>query len=163
MARAHAPRYCPRVTEPISGTTPLQAREHARRLLRHEAAGAHDPRGLARAVQCVCSKLRGELTGLIGDGGVTALGGRALSLARREYPLLRPVEAGPDMCYTGLPEALEAAGAAEAEAASAALIEHFLGLLVLLVGEDLGLRPVHKLWPEGAVGDAPSGPTEKDP
>ena len=141
---------------------PPQTREHVRRLLRHEAGRADDPRELGVAAQRAFSKLRGELTGLIGAGGVTALGGRALSLVQRDFPLLSAVEARLDLCFTGLPEALEGVPAAEAEAASAALIEHFLGLLIALVGDELGLRPVHKLWPEDAVVDASSGATEKD-
>jgi hypothetical protein len=36
------------------------------------------------------------------------------------------------------------------------VIETFLALMVSLVGEDLGLRPVRKLWPEVASGDGGS-------
>jgi hypothetical protein len=41
------------------------------------------------------------------------------------------------------------------------VIETFLGLMVSLVGENLGLRPVRKLWPEVASGDAGSDYHEK--
>jgi hypothetical protein len=137
------------------------ARERARRLLLHEAAGAEDPRDVAAAAERVCAKLRDELTHLIGAGGVGALASRALSLARREFPHLDGVE-GPDGCYTGLVAALEGCGTTEAEAAGLAVIEHFLGLLVSLVGEDLGMTPVHRLWPGIAGGDAASSPTERN-
>lgn len=137
--------------------TSSDARERARRLLLHEAAGTHDPRGLATAAERVCDRLREELTGLIGAGGVEALIGRALAQAQRDFPQLNGVEARPDTCFTGLPEALNGTSAEEAEAATTAVIERFLDLLVSLVGEDLGLRPVRKLWPGIALDEAGPG------
>jgi hypothetical protein len=91
--------------------------------------------------------LRDELRDLIGAGGVAALAGRALHLAQRETAPLKAVQAQSDGSLTGLAEALRSAEAPEAEAAGAALIDHFLGLLVALMGEDLGLRPVRRRWP----------------
>jgi hypothetical protein len=141
--------------------TPSEPHERARRLLLHEATGAEDPRDIAAAAERVCAKLRDELTLLIGAGGVGALASRALRLARREFPHLDGVE-GPDGCYTGLVEALEGCSAAEAQAASSAVIENFLGLLVSLVGEELAMTPVRRLWPGIAGGDWASGPTERN-
>jgi hypothetical protein len=132
------------------------ARERARLLLLHEAAGARDAAGLAAAAERVCMKLRDELTGLIGEGGVGALAGRALTLARQRHPHLNGVQTDPKACFHGLAAALDGTDAAEAEAAGATVIETFLGLMVSLVGEDLALRPVRKLWPEGASGDGRS-------
>jgi hypothetical protein len=91
--------------------------------------------------------LRDELRDLIGVGGVAALADRALHLAQRESARLEGVQAHPDGSFTGLAEALRSAEAPEAEAAGAALIDHFLGLLVALMGEDVGLRPVRRRWP----------------
>jgi hypothetical protein len=144
--------------------TSTGARERARRLLLHEAAGARGPRDVAAAAERVCGKLRGELTGLIGAGGVGALASRALRLAQRDFPQLDGV-AGPnghDGCYAGLVAALEGRSATEAEAAGVAVIEHFLGLLVSLVGEDLAMTPLLRLWPGIVGGDAAPGPTERD-
>lgn len=120
---------------------------HGRRLLLQEAEGTRDPRAVAAATERVFAGLRGELGMLIGAGGVGALVGRALSLARRESALLEGVQAHPDGSLTGLAEALASAPAPDAEAAGAALIDHFLGLLVSLMGEDVGLRPVRRRWP----------------
>jgi hypothetical protein len=128
------------------------ARERARLLLLHEAGGARDAAGLAAAAERVCRKLRDELTGLIGAGGVGALAGRALRLAQQRHPHLNGVHTDPEACFRGLAAALEGINATEAEAAGTAVIETFLALLVSLVGEDLGLRPVGKLWPEVASG-----------
>jgi hypothetical protein len=140
---------------------PSGPRERARWLLLHEAAGAQNPRDFAAAAECVFVKLRGELSRLIGAGGVGALAARALRLAQRDFPQLDEVE-GPEGCFTGLVEALEGRSAAEAEAASLAVIEQFLGLLVSLVGEELAMGPVHRQWPGIASGDAASGTTEGD-
>jgi hypothetical protein len=137
--------------------TQPDAPERARLLLLHEAAGARDAAGLAAAAERVCLRLRDELSGLIGAGGVNALAGRALRLAQQRHPPLSGVQTGPQACFHGLAAVLEGIDAAEAEAAGAAVIETFLALMVSLVGEDLGLRPVRKLWPEVASGDW--GPT----
>lgn len=117
---------------------------------------------LAAATERVCIKLRDELTGLIGGGGVRALAGRALSLAQRGHPRLTKVEIGSATCFEGLAAALEGSSADEVEAAGTAMIENFLGLLVSLMGEDLALRPVHKLWPAAIHGDAAPDFDERD-
>lgn len=138
------------------------AHERARLLLLHEAGGARDAPSLAAATERVCGKLRDELTGLIGEGGVRALAGRALNLARRGHPRLDRGETGPDTCFDGLAAALDGSSADEAEAAGAAMIESFLGLLVSLVGEDLALLPVRKLWPTLTAQDAASDFDKRD-
>lgn len=119
-----------------------------RRLLRHEAGGARDPESLAAAVDRACRKLSGELEALVGRGGVAALLGRAVSLAKREFAFLGAVRLQTDgpVALDGVRESLRGRSAAEAEAASLALLGNFLGLLVNLVGEDLGLRPVTNVW-----------------
>lgn len=119
-----------------------------RRLLQQEAGGAHDTESLAAAVERACRKLSGELETLVGRGGVAALLGRAVNLAKREFAFLGTVRLqmeGP-VALDGLREALQGRGGAEAQAASVALLAHLLGLLVNLVGEDLGLRPVMNVW-----------------
>lgn len=129
----------------------------ARRLLRHEAGGARDPESLAAAVDQACRKLSGELETLVGRGGVGALLGRAVNLTKREFAFLDAVRLRMDgpAVLEGLSESLRGGGAAQAEAASVALLANLLGLLVNLVGEDLGLRPVTNVWsnvlPEAAA------------
>lgn len=119
-----------------------------RRLLQHEAGGARDPASLAAAVERACRKLSGELETLVGRGGVAALLGRAVNLAKREFAFLSAVRLQMDgpVALDGLGESLQGRSAAEAEAASVTLLAHLLGLLVNLVGEDLGLRPVMNVW-----------------
>jgi hypothetical protein len=118
-----------------------------RRLLLHESGGTRDPQALAAAADLVCARLREALGELIGTGGVGALLGHAVRLAQRSSPLLEGVVARPDGTLTGLTEALGSGSAPEAEAAGAAVIDHFLTLLVSLMGVDVGLRPVRRLWP----------------
>ena len=104
---------------------------------------------LAVAVEGTCQKLSGELATLVGRGGAAALLGRAVNLAKREFPLLGGVRPQADAPFAlgGLRESLQGCRPAEAEAASAAVLANLLGLLVDLLGEDLGLRPVGKIWP----------------
>ena len=114
----------------------------------HETGSTRDPLTLAHAAERVSGALRDELTELIGAGGVGALVRRALTLAQRSSPLLAGVEARQDGSLVGLAEALGgSASAQEVEAAGAALLDSLIGLLVSLMGEELGLRPVRRLWP----------------
>lgn len=123
--------------------------ELARRLVEHEAGGSPAPSASVAAAEAACRRLKNDLTDLLGSGGVSALMGRALNLAKRERPLLAGVtlDTEPSSCFTGLPEALAAGTDEEAAAASASVLAHLLGLLVTLLGEELGMQPVRKLWP----------------
>ena len=121
----------------------------ARRLLEHEAGGARDADARAAAVEGACRKLSDELETLVGRGGVAALLGRAVSLAKREFPYLATVRVQADtpLSFEALRESLRGRTPEEAEAASASLLANLLGLLANLLGEDLGLRPVTSVWP----------------
>jgi hypothetical protein len=94
--------------------------------------------------------LRDHLTDLLGAGGVVALMGRALKLAKREHPVLAPTTLGtnPTVCFDGLAEALAAGTAEDAVAAGSAVLSHVFDLLIQLIGEDLSVQPVRKLWPD---------------
>lgn len=119
-----------------------------RRLLRHESGGTGDPQAVAAAAELVFARLREAFGELIGAVGIGALYGHALRRAQLSVPLLEGVEARSDGTLTGLTKALGSGTAPEAEAAGAAVIDHFLALLVSLMGEDVGLRPVRRQWPE---------------
>jgi hypothetical protein len=125
--------------------------ELARLIVEQEAGGSNDPAASAAAVDNACGQLRDHLVDLLGSGGVSALLRRALHLAQREQPVLAPVAMSgePDGCFSGLAESLTGSTEEEAAAASASVLTHMLGLLVVLLGEDLGMKPVHKLWPQG--------------
>jgi hypothetical protein len=123
--------------------------ELARRIVEEESGGSNDPSASAAAVDAACQRLTDHLVDLLGSGGVSAMLRRALHLAQREQPLLTgvAVSAEPDACYSGLAELLAARTESEATAAATSVLAHLLGLLVALLGEDLGMKPVRKLWP----------------
>ncbi len=80
--------------------------------------------------------------------------GRALHLAQREQPWLAEVAVSgePGACFTGLAESLAGRADEEATAAAATVLAHILDLLVTLLGEELGMKPVRKLWPQQTRG-----------
>jgi hypothetical protein len=123
--------------------------ELARRIVEHEAGGS-DPAASAAAVEAACLRLKDHLVDMLGTGGVAAVLGRALHLAQREQPLLAEVSVSeqPGACFMGLAESLAASTDEGATTAATALLEHTLDLLVMLLGEELGMKPVRNLWPQ---------------
>ena len=88
----------------------------------------------------VCEKLRRPLGHLVGSAGVSSLFERALTLARRECPVLSEVQVMEDGSLAGLQ--------GEAAGASSVLVAHLIQLLVTFIGEDLTLRLLQDVWPE---------------
>jgi hypothetical protein len=76
----------------------------------------------------------------VGADGFAALQRRALALARREAPSLQTVNVTPE----GRLEGIEQSDAA----ASIAITAHFLGLLVIFVGEPLTIRLMRDAFPD---------------
>jgi hypothetical protein len=58
-----------------------------------------------------------------------------------------PLRGEPDGCFSGLAESLAVSTEEEATAAATTVLAHVLDLLVVLLGEDLGMKPIRKLWP----------------
>jgi hypothetical protein len=123
--------------------------ELTRRIVEQEAGGS-DPAASAAAVETACRRLRDHLVDLLGSGGVSAMLRRALHLAQREQPLLAGVAVSGESaaCFIGLAESLAASTEEEATAAAATVLTHMLDLLVILLGEELGMKPIRKLWPQ---------------
>jgi hypothetical protein len=120
--------------------------ELARRILEHEAGRSPDP---AAAVEAACRRLKDYLLDVLGSGGVAALLRRTLHLAQREQPLLAGVAVSAERgaCFTGLAESLAENTDIEATAA-ATILTQMLHLLVTLLGEELGMKPIRELWPQ---------------
>lgn len=123
--------------------------ELARRILEEEAGASPDQAASAAAINAVCERLKNQLVDLLGSGGVSALLRRALHLAQREQPALAGVAVDREeaACFTGLTESLSSRTAEESAAAAASVLTHMLELLVMLLGAELGMKPVRKLWP----------------
>jgi hypothetical protein len=123
--------------------TPSQSiRDLALRLLELEAEdrAADDAKGAER----VCAKLHTSLTRFAGVDGFKALTRRSLALARSEIPVLRGVSLDEGGCFVGLGDL----AAKAVNDGGAALITHFLWLLVTFVGEPIALRLLREAWPE---------------
>lgn len=111
---------------------------------RIESAWAGDEREPLVA-QRILMRLREQLAQLIGPAGVDALLGRSLVLARRTRPALRTITSVANGKLERLDPLAREASALDDSALS--IVEHFVELLVTLVGEDLALGMLRDLWP----------------
>ena len=100
----------------------------------------------ATAAERVVARLRRELGRLIGPAGFDVLLARSLVLARRAYPVLARVTAGPGGTLAGLDD--PAPDVSAFHEGSVALVAYFIELLATLIGEDLAMRLVRSVWPE---------------
>jgi hypothetical protein len=146
----------------ISQRPPERLSAFARRLLLHEA-DAERGADLAAVVQRMCGAMHERLAPLISSAGYHALLGRALKLASRDFPFLANVSgAGDPACMLeGLAEAVESRDRSEVADALTALLAHFMWLLVLFIGEQLGLGKVREAWPEVPLDVNPSSEAGK--
>ena len=134
----------------MSQHPPERLSDFARRLLRHEAERAGRADEPVAAFERVCRALHGRLAPLISSAGYHTLLARALTLAARDSPLLAGVSisSNGDCALSGLPAAFDTRDPGEVADAFAAVLAHFIWLLVIFIGENLGLRKVHEAWPE---------------
>ncbi|HEX6252437.1 MAG TPA: hypothetical protein VFZ56_13520 [Gemmatimonadaceae bacterium] len=137
---------------------PAEAVDVARRVLEHEADGS-EPADRAKALQTVFGRLGDDMRDLLGSRGVLALVGRALNLTRRQHGSLADVSLGTELpaTFTGLAEALAKETPEAATETGNAILANFLHLLIILLGHELAMHPVRKLWPH-----ATSSVTESD-
>ena len=86
----------------------------------------------------VCDKLRRPLTTLAGAAGFRSLLARALTLAKRESPVLGAweVEANGSLLVLN----------GEAAQSGEVLIAHLIGLMITFIGEALTLQLVRDVW-----------------
>jgi len=113
-------------------------RELAQRLLAYETVEAGTVEPDMQALHRVCDKLRRPLTTLAGAAGFHSLLARALTLAKKESPLLSGWEVRSDGSLQGMN--------GEAVQSGAVLLAHFIGLMITLIGEPLTIRLVQDAW-----------------
>ena len=104
----------------------------------------------AGALDRACGALHGRLAPLISSAGFQTLMGRAVHLASRDFPFLATLTVTPNTpsSMLGLPHALEGRAPDDVADAATAVLAHFIWLLVIFIGENLGLRKVREVWPE---------------
>lgn len=109
-----------------------------------------------------CRALHIRLTPLLSASGVNAPLARAITLAAREFPFLSGAGATPDCSMDALRKAVEGHEPAEVAEALVAILASFLSLLVMFIGENLGLRKVQEAWPDVPI-TPPASSSEKVP
>jgi hypothetical protein len=133
----------------MSQSPPERLLDFARRLLRHEAERAGGEDEVVASFQRVCSALHDRLAPLISSSGYHTLFTRALKLAARDFPFVAGVSIATngDCALSGL-QAADTRNPSEVADAFTAVLAHFIWLLVIFIGENLGLRKVREVWPE---------------
>ena len=132
-------------------------RQLALTALANRAGPAASADAIAAAADRAYGELARVLAPVIGDVGVAAITDRALHLAQREYPWLRPTR---EQNYTEgkyreekfseFVASLKGQDAAMATDAAAAGFATFLGLLTTFIGDPLATRLVRQAWPDTA-------------
>jgi len=131
----------------MSRATP-QMRDLSQGLIAFETRGNKPSETKIPAACLVGEKLRPLLTALMGNVGFRALISRALALANAEVSWLRAVHVKADGSLEGLGELEAQVDPEEMAEGSVVLAAQLLGLLVVLIGENLTLRLVSEAWPK---------------
>jgi hypothetical protein len=140
----------------VNPASPPYIRRFARRLLRSEETPLHDGE-LAIAFQRGCESLNAALAPLITSAAFEALLGRALHVARREFPVLHGVtfDAAAPCSFGPLPES-PSGKTHPTEDALTLILANLLWLLIALLGTHLTVRAVKAAWPEVTTDEARS-------
>ena len=134
-------------------------RRLALKVLSQHAGSAAGAEALAAAAHRAYDDLARVSALLIGQAGVDALTGRALHLARRDYPWMVHAREGtppPEQAEGPFAEVifcLERQDPAVATEAAGAVFATFTGLLVTFIGEPLTAGLLRQAWPD-AFSDA---------
>jgi hypothetical protein len=138
--------------------------DFARRLLSHEAGNGRSARDVTDALERACQSLHGRLAPLVSAVGFDALVARAVKLAAREFPFLAAVNVpiGTNCSVDGLRQVAEAREPNEVTDALVAILANLIWLLVIFIGENLGLRKVREVWPDVPL-TPPGASSEKAP
>jgi hypothetical protein len=144
---------------------PASLTDFARRLLLHEAGDRRSASDLVGAIERGCLGLQGQLAPLLSSTGFDALVGRAIKLAARDFTFLAAVTTmTPRSCsLDGLRQAVEPREPQEVEAALVAILATFIWLLIIFIGENLGLRKVREVWPDVPFTPPGSSSTKAQP
>ena len=128
---------------------PERLYDFARRLLWREAEIAGQGE-IAVGFESACRSLHDRLAPLISSSGFHTLLARSLRLAVRDAPFLAGVRisANDDCALSGLGGAVEPRDPAEVADGLTMVLAHFMWLLVIFIGENLGLGKVREIWPE---------------
>jgi hypothetical protein len=143
---------------------PASLTDFAQRLFVQEAGGGDRTQDLADAMERACQALHTQLAPLVSGAGFNALFKRAVTLAARDFSFLAAIGpmTTPNCSLDGLRQAVEGREPREVADALAAILANFIWLLVIFLGENLGLRKVHEVWPDVPL-KAPASSSEKAP
>ena len=136
--------------------------DFAGRILSHgQSNGSVDE--VTGAMEQGCQALRGRLAPLVGSAAFDALMGRAVNLAARNFAFLDDTPIGANCSADGLRQAVAGREQREVTDAVVAILANFLWLLVIFIGENLGIRMVHEIWPHVPFKAAGSSTEEVQP
>lgn len=112
-----------------------------RRLIDREAPG-DTPAKQAAAVHSACERVAHDLSRWVGTHGCEVLFTRALTESRTEHPVLATIRVRSELepGLDGVPESIQANGAAETATALESLLVTLFELLGRLIGDDMVMR-----------------------
>ena len=136
--------------------------DFARRLLLHEP-GNESVDEVTGSMEQGCRALHDRIAPLVGSAAFDALIVRAVKLASRKFAFLDDTPIGANCSADGLRQAVEGREQREVTDAVVAILANFLWLLVIFIGENLGIRMVHEIWPHVPFKAAGSSTEEVQP
>ena len=143
----------------MNSSVPSERMRHlARQLLAFERPTQGFAESNPPSAERVCEALRRPICTLAGTTGYRELLKRALALARTQVPALNAVGVNRDGSFEGL------AKLNHNPEAEVLLISEFLGLMAVLIGEDLTVRILVDVWPGSEnLKTEPTRESEHDP